>query len=63
MINVKDVKHSSICRTNATDHQDAYIASKIIRYEIININYLRAKKSNHAITWFLNAAIVKMRTL
>ncbi len=50
MINVKNVKHSSICRTNATDHQDAYTASEIIRSEIINVNYLRAKMSNHAIT-------------
>ncbi len=62
MINVKNVKHSSICKTNATDHQDACTASEIIRPEIINVNYLRAKMSNHAITRFLDVATVKMRT-
>jgi hypothetical protein len=39
----------STCRTNATDHQDAYTASKIIRSEIINVSYLHARTSNHAI--------------
>ncbi len=62
MINVKNVKHSSTYRTNVTNHQDAYTASEIIRSEIINVNYLRAKTSNHAITWFLDAATVKMHT-
>ena len=63
MINVKNVKPSSIYRTNVTDHQDACTASEIIRSESINVNYLRAKTSNHAITRFLDAATVKMRTL
>ncbi len=62
MINVKNVKHLNICKTNATDHQDACTASEIIRSEIINVNYLRAKMSNHAITWFLDVATVKMHT-
>ena len=59
MINVKNVKHLNICKTNATDHQDACTAS---RFEIINVNYLHAKISNHAITCFLDVATVKMRT-
>ncbi len=63
MINVKNVKSSSIYRTNVTNHQDACTASEIIRSESINVNYLRAKTSNHAITWFLDDATVKMRTL
>ncbi len=46
---------------NVTGHQDAYIAGEIIRHGIINVNYLRAKTSNHAITRFLNAATVKIR--
>jgi len=50
MINVKNVKSLNIYETNVTDHQDACTASEIIRHEIINVNYLRAKKSNHAIT-------------
>ena len=50
MINVKNVKSLNIYRTNVTDHQDACTASEIIRSEIINVNYLRAKTSNHAIT-------------
>ncbi len=62
MINVKNVKHSSTYRTNVTDYQDACTASEIIRPEIINVNYLHAKTSNHAITRFLDAATVKMRT-
>ncbi len=62
MINVKNVKHSSIYRTNVTDHQDACTVNEIIRPEIINVNYLCAKTSNHAITWLLDAATVKMRT-
>ncbi len=49
MINVKNVKHLNICKTNATDHQDACTASEIIKSEIINVNYLRAKMSNHMI--------------
>ncbi len=62
MINVKNVKSLNIYKINVTDHQDDCTASEIIRSEIININYLRAKTSNHAITWFLIAATVKMRT-
>jgi len=61
MINVKNVKSLSTCKTNATDHQDAYTASKIIRSEIINVNYLHARTSNHAIIQFLDAATVKIR--
>ena len=34
-------------QNNATDHQDACTAGEIIRPEIINVNYLRAKTSNH----------------
>jgi len=63
IINVKNVKSLNIYRTNVTDHQDACTASEIILSEIINVNYLRAKTSNHAITQFLDAATVKMRTL
>ncbi len=62
MINVKNVKSLNIYETNVTDHQDACTASEIIRSESINVNYLCAKTSNHAITWFLIAATVKMRT-
>ena len=50
MINVKNVKSLNIYETNVTDHQDACTASEIIRSKIINVNYLRAKTSNHAIT-------------
>ncbi len=46
----------STYRINVTDHQDACTASEIIRSEIINVNYLCAKTSNHAITWFLDIA-------
>jgi hypothetical protein len=61
MINVKNVKYLSTCRTNATDHQDAYTVNKIIRSEIINVSYLRARTSNHAIICFLDAATIKIR--
>ncbi len=63
MLNVKNVKSLNIYKTNVTDYQDVYTASEIIRSKSINVNYLRAKTSNHAITWFLIAATVKMQTL
>ncbi len=50
MINVKNVKSLNIYKTNVTNHQDACTASEIIRSESINVNYLHAKTSNHAIT-------------
>jgi len=62
-ISIRNVKHSNICRTSAINHQDACFVNKIIWHESINAHCSHAENSNHAITWYQSAVIVKMHTL